>query len=63
MRSIWIKLILNSIDGGYVKRVISRLKRWQGKGQKSVSNLLKILVNREGELRSPSLKPIDYHYC
>ena len=44
IRSTWIKLILDSIDGGYVKRVISRLKRWQGKGQKSVSNLSKYLL-------------------
>ncbi|KAF3886837.1 MULTISPECIES: hypothetical protein [Nostocales] len=43
MRSIWIKYILDSIDNGYVKKVISRLKRWQGEGQKSVSNLSKYL--------------------
>ena len=44
MPSIWIKLILDSIDNGYVKRVISRLKRCQGKGQKSLSNLSKYLL-------------------
>ncbi|WP_169264157.1 MULTISPECIES: hypothetical protein [Brasilonema] len=44
MRSMWIKHILDSIDSGYVKRVISRLKRWQGEGQKSVSNLSKYLL-------------------
>lgn len=44
MRSMWIKYVLDSIDRGYVKRVISRLKHWQGKGQQSVLNLYKYLL-------------------
>ncbi|AUB43316.1 Transposase (plasmid) [Nostoc flagelliforme CCNUN1] len=43
MRSIWINCILNSIDHGYVKRVISRLKHWRGKGKQTVLNLSKYL--------------------
>lgn len=43
MRSIWISCILNSIDHGYVKRVISRLKHWRGKGKQTVLNLSKYL--------------------
>lgn len=54
MRSIWIKHILDSIDRGYVKRVISRLKRWQEKGQKSVLNLSKYLLRFQDAVRYPS---------
>ncbi len=54
MRSIWIKHILDSIDRGYVKRVISRLKRWQGKGQKSVLNLSKYLLRFQDAVHYPS---------
>lgn len=43
MRFFWVKCILNSIDKGYVKSVISRLKRWSGKGQQTVANLCKYL--------------------
>ncbi len=43
MRFLWVKYILDSIEQGFVKRVIRRLKRWQGKGQQRVLNLSKYL--------------------
>jgi hypothetical protein len=43
MRFLWLKYTLDLIDHGQVKKVISRLKRWQGKGQKRVLNFAKYL--------------------
>jgi len=43
IRFIWLKHTLNLIDKGQVNKVISRLKRWQGKGQQRVLNLAKYL--------------------
>ena len=43
IRLIWLKHTLNLIDHGHVKKVISRLKRWPGKGQQRVLNLAKYL--------------------
>lgn len=43
IRFIWLKHTLDLIDKGQVKKVISRLKRWQGKGQQRVLNLAKYL--------------------
>ena len=43
MRFLWLKYTLDLIDHGQVKRVISRLKHWQGKGQKTVLNFCKYL--------------------
>lgn len=43
IRLIWLKHTLNLIDKGQVKKVISRLKCWQGKGQQRVLNLVKYL--------------------
>jgi hypothetical protein len=43
MRFLWLKYTLDFIDQGQVKKVISRLKRWQGKGQQRVLNLAKYL--------------------
>lgn len=37
-RFLWIESTLDSIDYGYVKRIVSRLKRWQGKGQQTILN-------------------------
>jgi hypothetical protein len=43
IRFIWLKHTLDLIDKGHVKKVISRLRRWQGKGQQRVLNLAKYL--------------------
>lgn len=43
MRFLWLKYTLDLIDHGQVKKVISRLKRWQGKGQQRVLNFAKYL--------------------
>jgi hypothetical protein len=43
MRFLWLKYTLDLIDHGQVKRVISRLKHWQGKGQKTVLNFCNYL--------------------
>ncbi len=43
VRFLWLKYTLDLIDHGQVKKVISRLKRWQGKGQQRVLNLAKYL--------------------
>ncbi len=43
IRLIWLKHTLNLIDKGHVKKVISRLKCWQGKGRQRVLNLAKYL--------------------
>lgn len=43
IRFIWLKHTLDLIDKGQVKKVISRLKPWQGKGQPRVLNLVKYL--------------------
>lgn len=43
IRFIWLKHTLDLMDKGQVKKVISRLKRWQGKGQQRVLNFAKYL--------------------
>jgi hypothetical protein len=43
MRFLWLKYTLDLIDHGQIKKVISRLKRWQGKGQQRVLNLANYL--------------------
>lgn len=43
IRFIWLKHTLDLIDHGRVKKVISRLKRWQSKGQQRVHNFTKYL--------------------
>ena len=43
MRFLWLKYTLDLIDHGQVKKVISRLKHWQGKGQQRVLNFAKYL--------------------
>jgi hypothetical protein len=43
MRFLWLKYTLDLIDHGQVKRVISRLKHWPGKGQKTVLNFCNYL--------------------
>ncbi len=43
MRSLWFKCTLDLIEHGQVKKIISRLKRWSGKGQQVVVNFSKYL--------------------
>lgn len=43
IRFIWLKHTLDLIDKGQVKKVISRLRHWQGNGQQRVLNLTKYL--------------------
>ena len=41
--SVWLKCALDLIEHGQVKKIISRLKRWSGQGQKVVLNFSKYL--------------------
>ncbi len=43
MGSLWFKCTLDLIEHGQVKKIISRLKRWSGKGQQVVVNFSKYL--------------------
>ncbi len=43
MRSLWFKCTLDLIEHGQVKKILSRLKRWSGKGQQVVVNFSKYL--------------------
>jgi hypothetical protein len=45
--SIWFKCALDLIEHGKVKKIISRLKRWSGQGQKVVLNFSKYLGSPE----------------
>jgi len=62
MRFLWLKYTLDLIDHGQVKRVISRLKYWQGKGQnpdfsQAVEKCSK--KRRESRMFRRKLKPLE----
>ena len=40
-RSIWLKCVQDLIEGGRVKKIITRLKHWSGQGQEVVFNFAK----------------------
>ena len=42
-RSIWLNCLLSLINHGQVKKVLTRLKNWSGKGEQTVANLFNYL--------------------
>ena len=42
-RSLWLNCVFSLIKHGQVKKVLSHLKSWSGKGQNTVTNLFKYL--------------------
>jgi hypothetical protein len=60
IRFIWLKHTLDLIDKGQVKKVISRLKRWQGKGQQRVLNLAKYLERFRDALHYEKYRSLVY---
>ena len=42
-RSIWLDCLLSLINHGQVKKVLTRLKNWSGKGEQTVANLFNYL--------------------